>query len=210
MSFSFGFTNDDFSDDDIEESANVNNVSVSMLNENPLDKLSGTIDESSYPKFHSLESILHTLNGVRLTFDNYTTPIGQSIIYRRELFDVKHQIMCEDDNNSAKNGVTNDVLIGDNNVVDLKKNVYEGGFKSWECSYDMVDELSTMINNGKLNYNNLLEFGCGTALPTCFLFMKRFQTQDKTGANYILSDFNYDVLRLVTVPNLIIHWGHRL
>ena len=52
MSFSFGFTNDDFSDDDIEESANVNNVSVSMLNENPLDKLSGTIDESSYPKFH--------------------------------------------------------------------------------------------------------------------------------------------------------------
>ena len=77
MSFSFGFTNDDFSDDDIEESANVNNVSVSMLNENPLDKLSGTIDESSYPKFHSLESILHTLNGVRLTFDNYTTPIGR-------------------------------------------------------------------------------------------------------------------------------------
>ena len=107
--------------------------------------------------------------------------------------------MCEDDNNSAKNGVTNDVLIGDNNVVDLKKNVYEGGFKSWECSYDMVDELSTMINNGKLNYNNLLEFGCGTALPTCFLFMKRFQTQDKTGANYILSDFNYDVLRLYPI-----------
>lgn len=210
MSFSFGFTNDDFSDDDIEESANVNNVSASMLNENPLDKLSGTIDESSYPKVHTLESILHTLNGVRLTFDNYTTPIGQNIIYRRELFDVKHQIMCEDDNNSGKNGVTNDVLIGDNNVVDLKKNVYEGGFKSWECSYDMVDELSTMINTGKLNYTNLLEFGCGTALPTCFLFMKRFQTQDRTGANYILSDFNYDVLRLVTVPNLIIHWASTL
>ena len=33
---------------------------------------------------------------------------------------------------------------------------------------------------------------------------------DKTGANYILSDFNYDVLRLVTVPNLIIHWASTL
>ena len=210
MSFSFGFTNEDFSDDDIEESVNVNNVPVSKLNENPLDKLSETIDESSYPKMHTLESILHTLNGVRLTFDNYTTPIGQNIIYRRELFDVKHQIMCEDDDNSVKHGVTSDVLIGDNNVVDLKKNVYEGGFKSWECSYDMVDELSNMINNGKLKYKNLLEFGCGTALPTCFLLMKKFQMQDKTSTNYILSDFNYDVLRLVTVPNLIIHWASTL
>lgn len=210
MSFSFGFTNDDFSDDDIEELDSVSNVSVSILKENPLDKLSGTIDESSYPKVHSLESILHTLKGVRLTFDNYTTSIGQNIIYRRELFDVKHQIMCEEDNTSAKTHVTSDVLIGDNNVVDLKKNVYEGGFKSWECSYDMVDELSTMINIGKLNYKNLLELGCGTALPTCFLLMKRFQTQNKTGANYILSDFNYDVLRLVTVPNLLIHWASTL
>lgn len=207
MSFSFGFTNDDFSDDDIEDAVNVNSVPDS--NDNPLDKLSETIDESSYPKMHTLESILHTLNGVRLTFDNYTTPIGKNIIYRRELFDVKHQIMCEDDN-SANHGVTSDVLIGDSNVVDLKKNVYEGGFKSWECSYDMVDELSNMMNNGKLMYKNLVEFGCGTALPTCFLLMKRFQVQDKTGANYILSDFNYDVLRLVTVPNLIIHWASTL
>lgn len=210
MSFSFGFTNDDFSDDDLDESVKIQAGPALKSEENPLDKLSEIVDESSYPKIHSLESILHTLKGVRLTFDNYTTPIGQNIVYRRELFDVKHQIMCEDDDNSTKNGVTNDVLIGDSNVVDLKKNVYEGGFKSWECSYDMVDELASMINKGSLKYKNLLELGCGTALPTCFLLMKRFQLHDKTGAHYILSDFNYDVLRLVTVPNLIIHWASTL
>lgn len=210
MSFSFGFTNDDFSDDDLEESVKSQAVPAEVTKENPLDRLSSTMDEACYPKIHTLESILHTLKDVRLTFDNYTTPIGQNIVYRRELFDVKHQIMCEDDENSSMNGVTNDVLIGNSNAIDLKKNVYEGGFKSWECSYDMVDELAVMRNEGNLKYKNILELGCGTALPTCFLLMKKFLEQDKTGANYILSDFNYDVLRLVTVPNIIIHWASTL
>ena len=41
------------------------------------------------------------------------------------------QIMAEDDESSA------DQLTGlDDN--DIKTNVYEGGFKSWECSIDLV------------------------------------------------------------------------
>lgn len=212
MSFSFGFTNDDFSDDDIADGPNnAASQQGSQAKENPLDTLSAAVDETTHPKLLTLETILGTLKNVRLTFDNYTTPVGQNIIYRRELFDVKHQIMCEDDENSTMSRGINDFLIGEGNSdTDLKKNVYEGGLKSWECSYDTVDRLSSMIKEDKLKYKNFLELGCGTALPTCFLLMKRFQQGEKTGANYILSDFNYDVLRLVTIPNIIIHWASTL
>ena len=35
----------------------------------------------------------------------------------------------------------------------------------------------------------------------------QFQSSSDSGLRLILSDFNYDVLRLVTVPNLLIHWA---
>ena len=94
--------------------------------------------------------------------------------------------------------------------TDLQKNVYEGGFKNWECSYDAVDDL--FQKRPKYISGNILELGCGTALPSCQILIQRLQAVGSQevptkGLKLYLSDFNYDVLRLVTVPNLIIHWA---
>jgi protein-histidine N-methyltransferase len=52
---------------------------------------------------------------------------------RRELWDVRVQLMAEDD---GKEGVEG---LGEH---DVKTGVYEGGFKSWESSVDLVKVLA--------------------------------------------------------------------
>ncbi len=58
------------------------------------------------------------------------SPKGRTVtIPRRELFDIRLQLMAEDEP-EAEN------LTFDKS--DLRTNVYEGGFKSWECSFDLA------------------------------------------------------------------------
>lgn len=58
------------------------------------------------------------------------TPI---VIARREIFDIRTQLMAEDsaDHDNAE-------LIAGLEEGDLKPNFYEGGFKTWECSLDLA------------------------------------------------------------------------
>ena len=61
---------------------------------------------------------------------------GEITLGRRELFDIRAQLMAEDtalDDSSAA-GLSMD---------DIKPNVYEGGFKTWECSVDLARYLAT-------------------------------------------------------------------
>jgi protein-histidine N-methyltransferase len=51
---------------------------------------------------------------------------------RRELFDAKMQLMAEDD------GGEDSSIFSGLDDSDIRTNVYEGGFKSWECSYDLA------------------------------------------------------------------------
>ncbi|CAI5756912.1 unnamed protein product [Candida verbasci] len=197
MSFSFGFTNQDLDNDEIDIS---NESNITNPKEIPNALSSFKVSQQNLPVQHSLSSILSTLKNVRISFDNYTTP-GGNIIYRRELFDVKHQIMSEDENNNI---LINDLLIHENHS-DLKSNIYEGGFKSWECAYDTVDELSKLGQD--LFSKNILEMGCGTSLPSSYIILKKLENKNKQPLKLILSDFNFDVLRLVTIPNLVIHWA---
>ncbi|CAX45150.1 conserved hypothetical protein [Candida dubliniensis CD36] len=228
MSFSFGFTKDDFSDDDELEESNTyikpnhsssSSTTTTTAVSNPKSALDSLIISSeNKPKLHNLDSILSTLQGIRISFDNYKTSQG-NIIYRRELFDVKHQLMTEEEE-TTENSLINNLLIDENsNNNDLQKNVYEGGFKSWECSYDTVDALNKLIEQNGLfssspKNKSILELGCGTALPSCFILLKKLQSikenHEQPGLTLVLSDFNYDVLRLVTVPNLLIHWASTL
>lgn len=200
MSFTFGFTGDDISDD--ESMTNVATASTS--NSKPVEALLP-------PKLHSLLDILSTLKDVRITFDNFTTP-GGNIVYRRELFDIKHQAMMEEDSERASD--VHKILVGSENAsddVDLRTNVYEGGFKLWECSYDLVDEIDKLWKQGSLIlHSKFLEIGCGTSLPSCYLLTLLLQQDLATSRSLVLSDFNYEVLRLVTVPNLLIHWASTL
>lgn len=195
MSFSFGFSGEDFSDSEPLTTAVASEFAASFT------------PDAIPPKVHSLSDIVSTLHNVRLTFDNYSTPNG-NIVYRRQLYDIKHQVMTEE-----SEGEVNQILLGNPNAaedVDLRKNVYEGGFKLWECSYDLVDELARMFSQNEIaNFSSFLELGAGTSLPSCFLLMQLFTTNG-SNVKLVLSDYNYEVLRLVSVPNLIIHWASTL
>lgn len=204
MSFAFGFTNEDLSDEDLNDSKQVDSK-LSTRKERALDTFH--VLPEHQPKVQSLNNILKSLENVRLTLDNYYTPNGH-IVYRRELYDVKHQIMMEEKDVLSK---LSELLI-ERNDADVQSNVYEGGFKSWECSYDTVDEIHDAINRKSFQLFNLsiLELGCGTALPSCYILKRKFEECDHQEMCIVLSDFNYDVLRLVTVPNLLINWASTL
>jgi protein-histidine N-methyltransferase len=86
--------------------------------------------------------------------DILQVPTVEKPLYKRTLADVKFQ-MAEQDNlvdGDADRDVVNMLDFSGNS--DLIKGVYEGGFKTWECSIDMVQYLSSLpqeqINNKKV------------------------------------------------------------
>ena len=97
-------------------------------------------------------------------------------------------------------------LLGDS---DLRKSIYEGGFKSWEGSTDLarlvlergprkdIDELSRV--------DSIIELGCGTAVPSLVLF--QHVLRNDLQLPFTLADYNADVLRLVTLPNVLCTWA---
>lgn len=61
----------------------------------------------------------------------FESPKGKKLrLPRRELFDIKMQLMAEDEGASSER-----VNLDDS---DIRTNVYEGGYKSWECSFDLA------------------------------------------------------------------------
>ncbi|VEU19793.1 DEKNAAC100813 [Brettanomyces naardenensis] len=203
MGFSFGFTQDQL-DSSVPEKE-VQNIDVS----NPLD----SVEVTQQPRVINLADMLSSSVGTRITYDTVKL-VSQQTIYRRELFDVKQQLMTEDDFKEGKQNDLFEILIGDTEE-DLKNGVYEGGLKSWECSYDLIGKLETLKldSNGLIPSQpfNCIELGCGTSLPSLYIFDKvirdrREHAEHRQPVNMVLSDYNYEVLRLVTLPNLFINW----
>ena len=81
------------------------------------------------------------------------------------------------------------------NRTDLIPSIYEGGLKIWECSLDLVGYLteSAIDFEGK----RVLEIGCGAGLPGIFAVLK--------GAKVDFQDYNEDVIRCVTIPNVLLN-----
>lgn len=207
MSFSFGFTNEDLSDDHSDICPPEKLSTEVKSGGKVLDEATSKLPKSLLPKVHSLKSIAASLVGVRLTYDSCSTPCRNNQVFRRSIFDVKYQIMSEDESGED---LTRDLLLAEKNEAsDLKKNVYEGGFKSWECNYDVIDDLSDNYETYQ-EFRNILELGCGLALPSCYLLKRRLMSKATQPFVLILSDFNFEVLRLITVPNLIKHWAATL
>lgn len=109
--------------------------------------------------------------------------------------------MAEDD------GSQENVLAGLENT-DLQTNVYEGGYKTWECSLDLVKFLLDRGPRKDLDdlvrINHVVELGCGSAVPSLLLF--QYALKNQLGMVFTLADYNADVIRLVTLPNLVLAW----
>ncbi|XP_065312754.1 histidine protein methyltransferase 1 homolog [Gordionus sp. m RMFG-2023] len=78
---------------------------------------------------------------------------------------------------------------------DLVPNEYEGGFKIWECTEDLL------IYSGKLDFKNksVLDLGCGSGLLGINALMEGAK-------NICFQDFNHDVMLNFTIPNVWINF----
>lgn len=136
MSFSFGFAGEDISDD--EQHA---------PNPKPAPAPAPAPAASAFPvpgkpqlppTLHELAGMLAQLpSKIAYSTLDVTLDDGTAIkIPRRELWDVRVQLMAEEEEISGQAAAEG---LG---AHDVKTGVYEGGFKSWESSVDLVKVLA--------------------------------------------------------------------
>ncbi|KAI0117330.1 hypothetical protein F4814DRAFT_415930 [Daldinia grandis] len=202
--FSFGFSGDDIEDDGKSNSAGPQ-VSASAQPQ---------ASASAFPvpgkpllpaTSHDLHQMLSQLPS-KIAYgilDIDLDGAGKIQLPRRELWDVRVQLMAEDDGGDTEPGLGNH---------DVKTGVYEGGFKSWESSVDLVKvlSLSKSFLSDTDTVPRLIELGCGTALPSLALFQwsLSLRAPEKSSAlSIVLADYNPTVLQLVTLPNFVLSWA---
>nr|POE79738.1 histidine protein methyltransferase 1 [Quercus suber] len=168
MAFSFGFHDAD--EDDVQE------VYV--------EKHDGIADNASINS-NAVPVMEHKLEDLVVKIES---PTGRLIyLPKRELYDVRVQLLLE--------GPTNDSVIDQIEKSDLRSGVYEGGFKTWECSLDLA---GLLLDRGpRKDIDELIR--CDQIIEHCL--------KNDIPMRFYLADFNAEVLRLVTLPNIILTWA---
>jgi hypothetical protein len=138
--FSFSFAGDDIDiDDEPLSSLSTHAAETGTLSPKPQSSTSAfPIPGQALipPQLHSLESLLATLpSKIAYSTLNVTLDDGSKLkVPRRELWDVRVQLMAEGDDEALGTVTGKD---------DVRTGVYEGGFKSWESAVDLVRVLQT-------------------------------------------------------------------
>ncbi|KAF5368666.1 hypothetical protein D9757_010230 [Collybiopsis confluens] len=163
----------------------------------------------------SIDHLLNTLP-TQISFSPLEIPLPSSgddqkcYVSRRELFDVRFQVISEDEGASEVASDDGDPRLQFLDMPsDLVPGVYEGGFKTWECSLDLVDYLHRNLTEASLKGKRSLELGCGTAIPSLYLLQRIFSSPPsaphiKTAIH--LQDYNPAALELVTFSNVLLAW----
>ncbi|KAH8735388.1 hypothetical protein BGZ61DRAFT_489401 [Ilyonectria robusta] len=202
MSFSFGFAGEDISDDEQHAPS-----------PKPAPTQAPAASAFPVPGKPQLPPTLHELAGMlaqlpsKIAYSTLDVALddGTAIkIPRRELWDVRVQLMAEEEEISGQAAAEG---LG---AHDVKTGVYEGGFKSWESSVDLVKVLAANNSISALLQSpvRVIELGCGTALPSVALFQWTMSLpSERRPLSLILADYNPTVLQLVTLPNFILAWA---
>ncbi|RWS26808.1 histidine protein methyltransferase 1-like protein [Leptotrombidium deliense] len=99
------------------------------------------------------------------------------------------RFICEQNTNPES-------VLGLHSNSDLMPGIYEGGFKIWECSHDLLQYLDTHVYIS--DTTSVLEIGCGAGLLGIYSLTK--------GARSVhFQDFNSDVLKWFTLPNVALN-----
>ena len=197
MSFSFGFGGDDIDNDDDVEHA-VDKVAKMQL-----------APENSYPPqaldfWTSLAELPSQISYNTIELHSKLAAEDRALhVFRRSLFDIRTQLMAEA---TAEND--NDALLSGLDAGDLTGGTYEGGFKTWECSVDLAEYLISLQPQGNLH---LIELGAGSAIPSSVLLQQSLsKSRNDHKYHFTLCDYNTDVLKLCTVPNVYLNAEHAL
>ncbi|KAL9601394.1 MAG: hypothetical protein Q9219_002570 [cf. Caloplaca sp. 3 TL-2023] len=200
QAFTFGFDDEDVEGNDldnedtcpvhVESGSHEENAGMSTLQLQDVDEILAALPSSIQYNTISLCS-------------NYNDKI---ILARRELFDIRAQLMAEDTS-------LGEASTGGLSADDIKPNIYEGGFKTWECSVDLARYLlqhATDLYKFLLDTGTIIELGAGTALPSLLLFhllLSTPPTQQPPQRTLVLTDYNPSVLSLATIPNLLLTYA---
>ena len=82
-----------------------------------------------------------------------------------------------------------DLYFGNSDRIDT---VYEGGFKSWECQYDIIKHVKLC--------GSVLDLGCGVGCLGIFALKQHCQVD--------FIDYNDDVITHATIPNVVLNRGN--
>ncbi|KLJ05376.1 hypothetical protein EMPG_11148 [Blastomyces silverae] len=123
--------------------------------------------------------------------------------------------MAEDDADTNENAE----LISGLEKGDLRPTVYEGGLKTWECAIDLAklvaaEEIPSLLSDmagGGGEDVDIIELGAGTAIPSLAILHHLLsrpapQSPPRRLIRFVFADYNAAVLRLVTVPNILLTW----
>ncbi|KAF2839421.1 hypothetical protein M501DRAFT_933956 [Patellaria atrata CBS 101060] len=195
VQFSFGFSGDDIEEEDVTE--------VEGDGERGEGAAVG-VERNGEGEVQRVEACLSSLpSKISYSTLKLESPKGRKLsIPRRELFDIRMQLMVEDGNDDS-------TPVTGLDESDIQTNVYEGGFKSWECSIDLA---KLLLDRGPrkdiddlCRVDHVIELGCGTAVPSLVLF--HYALTQELSIHFTLADYNAAVLRLVTLPNLLLMWA---
>lgn len=145
-SFSFSFGGDDI-DENQHNSGTITNNTVSPL---PTPQSPTSSSASAFPvqgkpllppTHHDIDQMLSRLPS-KIAYSTLSVDLeggrGTIQIPRRELWDVRVQLMAEEESNESISD--SQAGLGEH---DVKTGIYEGGFKSWESSVDLVKVLAS-------------------------------------------------------------------
>lgn len=148
MAFSFGFAGDD-----IDSTVGVENSDAAPHQSST----AGAFPVPGKPQLpatqHDLQSLLSRLPS-KIAYDLLDIGLddGSTIqIPRRELWDVRVQLMAEDVDGTQDANADGSGL----GAHDVKTGVYEGGFKSWESSVDLVKVIAAQGYKSKIDQGGL-------------------------------------------------------
>ena len=140
MAFSFSFAGDDIEED--HQAAPPPQTQPVSAEPGPSPSAAGAFPVQGKPLLpptqHDLESLLSRLPS-KIAFSLLSVDLGDGHtlqLPRRELWDVRVQLMAEDNNDNTSES---EAGLGEH---DVKTGIYEGGFKSWESSVDLVKVLA--------------------------------------------------------------------
>lgn len=143
MAFSFSFAGDDIEEEDHHiPGPPLQGQTETPPPSGPSPSTAGAFPVQGKPLLppaqHDLEDLLSRLPS-KIAFGLLSVDLGDGDILqlpRRELWDVRVQLMAED---NADNPSESEAGLGEH---DVKTGIYEGGFKSWESSVDLVKVLA--------------------------------------------------------------------
>lgn len=155
MSFSFGFSGDDIDADATQDGPGSNSEALQQRPAQPAGKASAfpVAGKPQLPPIqHDLDAMLSGMpSKIAYNILDVVLDSSETIqLPRRELWDVRVQLMAEEGNNTGHEGEGEG--LGDH---DVKTGVYEGGFKSWESSVDLVKVLAAQSHPASYSSNSV-------------------------------------------------------